>query len=127
MAGAAAAAAAGTRRASQQAANVRRAAWLASEGRMADGLGALMSEGLARHSPETKQAMRALFPQDAPPWEKPGAAPEPYQFHDEDVLRAVKSFKAGSAGGCLGMLPQHLKELVSGTSLPHAQRETLLQ
>ena len=114
-------------RGTQQDANLRRATWLASEGRFADGLVAMSSEGFVSYTPEMEETLRKLFPQDAAEMPQHAAMPEPFEFTVDEVSKAIKSFKSGSAGGILGMQPQHLKELVSGTNLPHAEQDTLRQ
>lgn len=105
--------------AAQQRANVRKAKSLAREGRAADAVKALTSTGHAAETASTLQALRSKFPSAAPPALPRTADPVPYEFTAEEVLAAVQSFPTASAGGCIGLKPQHLKEVTACTAITH--------
>lgn len=70
---------------------------------------------------ETLQALRAKHP--PAPLDRSVMPPNadnirfsPLQVSQEDVLKCVKTFPAGSSGGPDGFTPQHLKDLLSGTA-----------
>ena len=115
----------------------RKAKWLASEGRYADALQAQAAPPLADASLETGQALQQLFPQEGPQQQQlhqqqqqqhqQATTPEPFQFEAAAVLQACKSFKRCSAGGSLCMQPQHLMELLVGTTLPGSEEALLVQ
>ena len=56
-----------------------------------------------------------------------GPAPEPFVFSEETVLKCVSTFPTGSAGGCSGLRPQHLKEVTAHTPVSAHAREALEQ
>lgn len=111
----------------EQHARARKAMWLASEGRFADALASLPAQGFAADNAATEQALRSLFPSTGLVLERPQAVPDAFQFEEDLVLRCIRSFKPCSAGGTLCMQPQQIKELVSGTGLPHVEQDVLAQ
>lgn len=72
---------------------------------------------------DTLNALRAKHP--PAPHDRSTTLPDvhdsfyyPLQVSDEDVLKCLKTFPAGSSGGPDGLTPQHLKDIVCGTFDP---------
>ena len=67
---------------------------------------------VAEYSTETLDALKSLHPIEAPP---PHNAPNPVQFprpSRSEILKALQSFKRGSAAGISQLSPDHLKTLI---------------
>ena len=107
--------------------NLRRAKGAASEGRFATAIKALSSKGHAADSAETVAKLRKLHPVHPLPEALEGAAPEPFVFSAEEVRSCISSFPSGSAGGCMGLRPQHLKEITDRTPVSADARQALSQ
>ena len=90
-------------------ANVKRAKVAVGEGRFAAAIRALTSTGHAAESAETVAKLRKLHPVHDLPEPEDGAAPEPFVLEAATVLKSISTFPTGSAGGCMGLRPQHLK------------------
>ena len=71
----------------------------------------------ATDSQETLAALQAKHPPSAPDRRAPCnpdlARFDAIQMSDTDIINAVRSFPAGSAGGPDGITPQHLKDLLA--------------
>ena len=74
----------------------------------------------ATDSPETVAALRAKHPTSAPdrrvPCSPDSARFDAIQISNKDIVDAVRSFPAGSAGGPDGITPQHLKDLLAAAT-----------
>ena len=92
---------------SQQDLNVERATKLCQEGQYTKSLQALVSLGLAEHSPAVLKEMQAKHPQGAPPL-IPTTDSSPIAFSPSQVLEACQTFHKGSAAGPRGLRPEHL-------------------
>ena len=112
---------------STMAANIRRAKAAVSEGRFSAAVRSLTSTGHAADSEETVAKLRTLHPSHALPAVPQGPDPEPLVFDAETVLHCISTFPSGSAGGCMGLRPQHLKEVTSHTPVSAHAREALSQ
>lgn len=77
------------------------------------------SDELAPNTPDTLSALIDKHPShnlNDSPWPNPPDVSDPNLTSTTDqVLRAVLSFRSGSAGGLDGLTPQHLKDLVQGS------------
>ena len=87
--------------------NVDRATKLGEEGQYTRSLQALVSRGLAEHTPATLNEMKAKHPQSPPP-KIPTSDASPKAFSPQEVSDAVKLFHKGSAAGPSGLRPEHL-------------------
>jgi len=87
---------------------------------------AASDDAMAPHDEKTLEALRLkhpplrVVPSDAAPLNTPHPIslppPQPLKVKNSDIIDAIKSFPAGSAGGIDVMRPQHLKDL---TICPH--------
>jgi hypothetical protein len=107
--------------------NLRRAKCAAGEGRFAAAIKALSSTGHATDCAETVAKLQELHPVHQLPEVPAGKPPEPYVFSADEVLASVASFPNGSAGGCMGLRPQHLKEVTAQTPVSADARQVLSQ
>jgi len=73
-------------------------------------------DALASPTAETLQALREKHPL-APLDRRSSAPPDPLRiqmsFNETAVRKALQSFPPGSSGGCDGMTPQHIKDMVT--------------
>ena len=97
----------------QAAANCRRCKELAANGRLSDALKALISSGVADFTEEVLAELRAKHPQAADPPVNPVPPPTALQVEIEDVIKAMRSFPKGSAGGRDGFWPQYYVDFLS--------------
>ena len=105
-------------------ANARRAKRLTEEGQYKKALQALLSEGVARASPEVLKEMLAKHPQAPPPSLPQGPLASPPSITPESVLKAIRSFPTGSAPGPSHLRAAHLKEAVLCPSPGQASKVT---
>ena len=105
-------------------ANARRAKRLTEEGQYKKALQALLSEGVARASPEVLNEMLAKHPQAPPPSLPQGPLAPPPSITPESVLKAIRSFPTGSAPGLSHLRAAHLKEAVLCPSPGQASKVT---
>ena len=82
---------------------------------------ACSEDAVAEHNDATIAALRAKHPAPHPDTNFPLPPKEnepqpPIAVTEQDVARAVLSFPRGSAGGPDGLLPQHLKDLISNSA-----------
>ena len=82
---------------------------------------ACSEDAVAEHNAATIAAMRAKHPAPHPDTNFPLPPQEnepqpPVAVTEQDVAQAVLSFPRGSAGGPDGLLPQHLKDLISNSA-----------
>ena len=86
---------------------------LIREGQYTRAAQALTSADLAEQTRATKEAMKELHPQGPRilPCDGEPSAP-PMRFSGEQVAKAIKTFKAGSAPGPSGLRAEHLKAAV---------------
>ena len=98
---------------SQDTRNARRSLKLIREGQYTRAAQALVSPGLAEQSRSTMAAMEALHPQcpRVAPCDTEPSMP-PMRFSQEQVAKAIKTFKPGSAPGPSGLRAEHLKVAV---------------
>ena len=92
--------------------NARRARRLTEEGQYKKALQALLSEGIAGASAEVIDQMLSKHPQVAPPSLPQGPPSPPPHIASEIILKAIRSFPAGSAPGPSHFRAAHLKEAV---------------
>ena len=94
----------------QEVRNARRSLKLIKEGQYTRAAQALVSPGLAEQSRATVSTMESLHPQCPRiiPRETEPSSP-PMRFSHEQVVKAVMTFKAGSAPGPSGLRAEHLK------------------
>ena len=90
---------------------------------------AASDDTLAPRNDETVAALRLKHPPRAaslegtpPPPPPPSSSSSCLAVQQSDVIEAIKSFSAGSAGGIDGLRPQHLKDLISVHSGEPGQR-----
>ena len=90
--------------------NARRILKLVKEGQFTCAAQALTSPGLAEKSRATMAIMESLHPlcPRVVPSDSDTSAP-PMRFSQEQVAKAIKSFKCGSAPGPSGLRAEHLK------------------
>ena len=93
-------------------ANAERSRRLIQQGEYTRGTQALMSAGLAEHSPETVRIMRDKHPSAPVPTFQPTRDSQQLQFNGEQVRKAVMSFKRGTAPGPDGIRAEHLKAAI---------------
>ena len=82
---------------------------------------ACSEDAVAEHNAATIAAMRAKHPAPHPDTNFPLPPQEnepqpPVAVTEQDVAQAVLSFPRGFAGGPDGLLPQHLKDLISNSA-----------
>lgn len=108
-----------TRRSSRNDQLVAQCQRLAREGRYGAAVEALSSSGLAPPSPETVSQLQQLHPETPLPMRGAVDVPDPVVSPDM-LLRAIRTFPHGSAGGRDGMRPQHFLDMISASAAPVA-------
>ena len=93
-------------------ANAERSRRLIQQGEYTRGTQALMSAGLAEHTPDTVRIMREKHPSAPVPNFQPIGDNQQLQFTGEQVRKAVLSFKRGTAPGPDGIRAEHLKAAI---------------
>ena len=97
---------------SQRAANARRARRAVEDGQYRKAIQALASDGLALPTVEVVDEMLSKHPQVTPPSIPADSVPPPTQVAEVDIVRALKSFPAGTAPGPSSLRANHIKEAV---------------
>ena len=97
---------------SQRHSNVRRAKLATEEGQYRKALQALLSEGIATPSSSIVEEMLAKHPQAPVPSIPHDPPPPPPNISHDTVIRAIRSFPAGSAPGPSQLRAAHLKEAI---------------
>ena len=92
--------------------NVIRARRAVGDGQYRKALQSLSSAGLAQPSADVLVEMLAKHPPSANPALPEDTPPPPVQFSSEEVIKALKSFPAGSAPGPSGLRANHIKQAV---------------
>ena len=89
---------------------------LAQQGEYTRAIQALTSAGLAEQSPATTRVMKEKHPvANFPTFQRSGDSPQ-LSFSSEEVLKAAKSFRKGSAPGPDGLRGEHLKVALNRTT-----------
>ena len=111
---------------SQEVRNARRSHKLIIAGQYTRASQALVSPGLAEQSRSTVTAMTALHPQCPRiiPGDMESSTP-PMRFSQEQVAKAIKTFKPGSSPGPSGLRAEHLKAAIK--SAPANRKEKALE
>ena len=104
--------------------NAVRARRLAQQGEYTRAIQALTSAGLAEQSPATTRAMKKKHPAANLPTFQPSSVSPQLTFSSEEVLKAAKSFRKGSAPGPDGLRGEHLKVALNRTT-PNRQDNML--
>ena len=97
---------------SQRAANARWARRAVEDGQYRKAIQALASDGLALPTVEVVDEMLSKHPQVTPPSIPADSVPPPTQVAEVDIVRALKSFPAGTAPGPSSLRANHIKEAV---------------
>ena len=98
---------------SQEELNTRRASSLAQQGQFTRALQSLCSAGLAQHNRAALNEMQAKHPPAAQPstFQQQSDTPQ-MLFSTAQVVKAIKSFRKGSAPGPSGLRAEHLKATI---------------
>ena len=102
--------------------NINRTTRLGKNGQHSKALKALTSEGLAHPSDDILLEMLSKHPQSAMPPLPSAPTPQPVKLEESTILKVVKSFPNGSAGGPSGLRPSHLREAMDCPSPDCANR-----
>ena len=97
---------------SQRAANARRARHAVGDDQYRKAIQALASDVLALPTVEVVDEMLSKHPQVTPPSIPADSVPPPAQIAEVDIVRALKSFPAGTAPGPSSLRANHIKEAV---------------
>ena len=101
--------------------NARRSLKLSREGRFADAMRALGSQGCAsQDDPAALTEIKSRLPEHSlPVWHDDVPAPLVVDF--ESVLAALEAFPRGSSPCCSQLRAQHLLDAIKGTGVPEAK------
>ena len=103
--------------------NVRRCRKLAQDGRFADAMRSLTSQGCASYNAEDAlQDLHRRHPQTALPLlSRDILSPPPLTITSANVITALKAFPRGTSPGATRLRAQHLLDAVTGSVAPSAQ------
>ena len=92
------------------------------DGQYRKAIQALASDGLFLPTVEVVDEMLSKHPQVTPPSIPADSVPPPTQVAEVDIVRALKSFPAGTAPGPFSLRANHIKEAVSPDRANYAFR-----